>query len=225
MVLTIQEVARRLKLPVETVRRWVLQGKIPMSLSRGEYIIRLEMLERWADEHQLKIDSPVPPAEMVREAPAFDGILPAMQRGGVFYGLEGDTKGQVLQSAAARIPNILPADRDLVCAKLIEREGLASTGIGHGIALPHPRANPDIELAMPQISTCFLARPVAFDAIDRRPVSVLMVLLSGSTQVHLTMMSKLSYFLRDGAFRAHLLSTPPPEVLLGMVAEAESNKR
>jgi hypothetical protein len=63
-------------------------------------------------------------------------------------------------------------------------------------------------MAMPQISTCFLSRPIAFDAIDHQPVTVLMVLLSVTTRLHLTIMSKLSYYLRDSAFRHFLLSVP-----------------
>jgi PTS system nitrogen regulatory IIA component len=52
------------------------------------------------------------------------------------------------------IPGIPAADKDMVLESLIEREQLASTGIGNGIALPHPRSNPGITLAMPQITTC-----------------------------------------------------------------------
>jgi len=223
MLLTIHDVARRLRLPVETVRRWVVQGKIPMFLSRGEYTIRQEMLERWAEEHQLSIPVPLPTAPGDPAIPEFDGVLPAMHRGGVFYHLEGDTKERVLQAAVARVPNIRPHERELIHEKLMERENLASTGIGHGIALPHPRANPGIGLTLPQISTCFLTRPVFFDAIDHQPVSVLMVLLSGSTRLHLTMISKLSCFLRDRAFRSQLLKAPDPETLYALVAEAESD--
>lgn len=223
MMLTIHDVARRLRLPVETVRRWVTQGKIPMFLSRGEYTMRQEMLERWAEEHQLNIHVPSPASPEDPALSEFDGILPAMHRGGVFYGLEGDTKAVVLQAAVDCIPNLRADERSLIFEKLMEREGLASTGIGHGIALPHPRANPGIGLPLPQISTCFVMRPIPFDAIDHQPVSVLMVLLSGSIRLHLTMMSKLSFFLRNRAFRRQLLKAPDPETLLALVAEAESN--
>jgi nitrogen PTS system EIIA component len=223
MVLTLQEVSQRIRIPVETLRRWVLQGKIPMHMSQGEYTIRLEMFERWAAEHMLKIHAPCSTADMDCTEPLFDGILPAMQRGGVFYDLAGDTKSEVLQAAVARLPNIPPSERERVYEKLIERERLATTGIGHGIALPHPRSNPLITMAMPQISTCYLTRPIAFDAIDHQPVTVLMVLLSVTTRLHLTIMSKLSYHLRDSAFRHFLLSVPQPGALLGRMAELESN--
>jgi nitrogen PTS system EIIA component len=122
MVLTLQEVSQRVRIPVETLRRWVLQGKIPMHMSKGEYTIRLEMFERWAAEHMLKIHAPSCASDMDCRSRYFDGILPAMQRGGVFYDLAGDTKAEVLQAAVARLPNIPPLEREMVYEKLIERE-------------------------------------------------------------------------------------------------------
>ena len=54
MSLTINEVASRLKLSVETIHRWVRQGKIPMRRSGETYTIRAEMLERWANEAHVR---------------------------------------------------------------------------------------------------------------------------------------------------------------------------
>jgi PTS system nitrogen regulatory IIA component len=223
MELSIPEVAKRLNMPIETVQRWIRQGKIPMQHHRGQYTIRSEMLQRWADECNLKIHPPPPAAQT--PACRFDGIPAVMRRGGIFYGLEADTKEAALRTAVEKLPNIDPHERPTILKGLMDRERLATTGIGHGIALPHPRSIPDIILAQPQITTCFLSRPVDFDAIDRQPVSVLMILLSVSTKLHLSLLSKLSFFLRDMNFRDFLLSAPPAETLLSRVdqMEAESN--
>ena len=112
----------------------------------------------------------------------------------------------MLGAAVDLIPGIPASHRGRVLKSLLEREQMASTGIGNGIALPHPRSNPGITLAMPQITTCFLACAVDLGAIDSRPVSILMVLLSNSTKQHLAMLSKLSYYLRDTGFRQCLLN-------------------
>ncbi len=218
MELTIREVASRLNIPMETLHRWVRQGKIPMQRSRGEYIIRQEMLERWAEEHKLSLQKQ-PNAEQSSNEDAFDGVLPAMERGGIFYDLTAQSKEAALQAAVDHIPNLKRIDRKIILEKLLEREQMASTGIGHGVALPHPRANPGVGLILPQITTCFFPKPVAFDAIDNRPISVMMVLLSGSTKLHLSLLSKISFYLRNVDFRDYLLTAPPAEDLLNKVAE------
>ena len=224
MALTIKEVAARLKLPVETLHRWVRQGKIPMQRRGETFTIRAEMLERWAKEHKLEIlEQADNHLGAVTDLPEFDSIFQAMQRGGVFYDLAGNDREAVLQAAVNHIPNLSPDDRRRIYEKLIERELLASTGIGNGIALPHPRSHPDIDLEMPQITTCFLANPVPFDAIDGQPVRLLMVLLSHSTKQHLTMLSKLSFYLRDPAFRDYLSTQPIQSDILLKISRLESS--
>lgn len=230
MALTIEQVAVRLNIPVETVHRWIRQGKIPMQRSQGRYSIHKEMFVRWAEEHRLKMhhepSGPNPvqngPAGGMTDESSSELVLTAMKTGGVFYEVGGDTKEDLLASAVGLIPNLAAEHRPVVLEKLIEREQMASTGVGHGIALPHPRANPDITLAGPQVTTCFAARPVSFEAIDHQPVSLIMVLLSNTTKEHLSLLSKLAFFLRDPAFRDQLLSVPSQETLFGHVARMES---
>lgn len=231
MALTVEQVAVRLNIPVETVHRWIRQGKIPMQKSQGRYSIHKEMFGRWAEEHRLKVHhessalnpaSNGPAGSMTNESSS-DLVLTAMKAGGVFYKVGGDTKEDLLASAVGLIPNLAVEHRPVVLEKLIEREHMASTGVGYGIALPHPRANPDITLAGPQVTTCFAARPVPFKAIDHQPVSVIMVLLSNTIKEHLSLLSRLAFFLRDPAFRGPLLSAPPQETLFDHVARMESS--
>lgn len=226
MALTIKEVAARLKIPVETVHRWVRQGKIPMQRRRDTYTIRTAMLERWADEHKFEIQGQTNNSGAVGlSEPDFDSILLAMQRGGIFYDVPGKNRETVLQSAVKHIPNIEAGEIDRIYEKLLEREILASTGIGHGIALPHPRSNPDIKIDMPQITTCFLSDAIPFEAIDGQPVNVLMVLLSRTTKQHLALLSKLSYYLRDPDFRGHLLAKPSQAEIFYKIAALEDKQK
>jgi nitrogen PTS system EIIA component len=223
MALTINDVAARLNLPAETIHRWIRQGKIPMRRIGGTYAIRPELLELWANEHKLEIQEQSGKGAVSKATePEFDSVLEAMQRGGVFYDLGASDCETALKAAVSHIPNLTAAEGQNVYEKLLEREQMASTGIGHGIALPHPRSQPDITLSLPQISTCFLADPIPFGAIDGRPVEVLMVLLSHSTKQHLTMLSKLSFYLREPDFRSYLLSQPPSGEILSRIGAMES---
>lgn len=224
-MLTIDDVARRLHIPAETVHRWVRQGKIPMTRSGDTYSIRSEMLERWAADHNMEITCEN--AEVCQPngtAGTFDSVSEAMRRGGLFYDVPATDRDSALIAAVNRLPGIAEAEKATVLESLQEREQLSSTGIGNGIALPHPRSNPGISLSIPQITTCFLSTPIAFEAIDRQPVSVLMVLLSDSTKQHLAMLSKLSFFLRDPAFRQCLLNQSDETAIHAQIEAMEADQ-
>lgn len=79
---------------------------------------------------------------------------------------------------------------------LICRERLGSTGIGHGVALPHGRLQNCIE---PVGIFVTLTEGIDFDAIDRKPVSILFALLvpQDSTEEHLKILARLARFFHQ----------------------------
>ena len=79
---------------------------------------------------------------------------------------------------------------------LIGRERLGSTGIGHGVALPHGRLQNCVE---PIGIFITLAEGIDFDAIDREPVRILFALLvpQDSTEEHLEILARLAGFFRQ----------------------------
>lgn len=78
----------------------------------------------------------------------------------------------------------------------IERERLGSTGIGHGIALPHGRLTNCTDTIGIFISLC---EGVDFDAIDKQPVSLIFALLipENSTEEHLQILARLAELFRQ----------------------------
>lgn len=77
----------------------------------------------------------------------------------------------------------------------IERERLGSTGIGHGIALPHGRLSNCADTICIFIS---LSEGVDFDAIDKQPVKLIFALLipENSTEEHLQILARLAEFFQ-----------------------------
>lgn len=75
--------------------------------------------------------------------------------------------------------------------RLIERERLGSTGLGHGVALPHGRVN-NIEQALGAFIK--LDRGVDFDSIDRQPADLIFALLvpEQHTEEHLQILASLA---------------------------------
>jgi PTS system nitrogen regulatory IIA component len=218
---SLKKVAGALDLPVSTLQRWIRQGRIPVQRNGAEVVFSPVALEKWAVTHHLpfnmadsRTDDTVPEV--------LDSLVSAMQRGKVHYGLAGDDSGAALRSAVDRI-DLLPADiRQELFDKLIERERLASTGIGNGIAIPHPRDPLSIPPETPVIATCFPAKPVQFNAIDDQPVFVLFLLISPSVKLHLHLLSRLSYCIRDRSFVDFLNTQPDAEALYARVAVFET---
>ncbi len=74
---------------------------------------------------------------------------------------------------------------------LSAREKLGSTGLGHGIAIPHGRLG---ELNDPRVAVLRLDRGVDFDAMDHEPVDILIGLLvpEAATSEHLDLLAQLA---------------------------------
>ncbi|MFP4387359.1 MAG: PTS sugar transporter subunit IIA [Desulfococcaceae bacterium] len=220
MKLTIQEVASGLDLPTRTVRRWVRQGRIPIRKSGGEYLVDRPVLEKWARNNDLPFDPPRPPKDPIPDTQP-DGLLDAMRRGGIHYDLAGEDAETALASAVARVPELTEAERRALFDRLLQRERMTSTGIGKGVAIPHPRTPQESGVETSMIVTGFLREPVPYGAMDGKPVFLLFLLLSPGPRRHLHLLSRLSFCLRDDDFLEVLRSVPGPDRLEAHVAEVE----
>jgi nitrogen PTS system EIIA component len=221
MKLTLQEVAQRLDIPVSTVRRWVRQGRIPIRRSGGEYHVERPVLEQWAKKHNLLFSAP----RQIRTAaiPADgDSLLTAIRRGGIHLDVEGEDVETALASAVERVPELDAEGRRTLYDRLLQRERMISTGIGKGVAIPHPRSPGENEISDPVIVTCFLREPAAYGALDGKPVFVLFLLLSPDARRHLHLLSRLSYCLRNDEFVAAMAARPSAEWFEARIAEIEN---
>lgn len=100
-----------------------------------------------------------------------------------------------------------------------EREALASTGVGSGVAIPHGRL-----AAVDRLVAALALSPegVEFEAIDGRPAHILVAVLGPERQTgeHLKALARFSRVLRDEGVRARLLGAPDaPSALEVLLAE------
>ena len=122
-------------------------------------------------------------------------------------GLRVSDKPQLLRELARRAAAATTADQPTILQALQVREGLGSTGLGNGFALPHARVD---TLAEPFAYFARLARPIDFAAIDGRPVDLVVMLLTseGAASQHLRILAGLSRPFRDKAFVRQLREAP-----------------
>lgn len=127
--------------------------------------------------------------------------------------IEASSKKRVFEHAAALFENQQGIERSKVFDSLLARERLGSTGLGQGVAIPHGRIKGLKEAVAAVIS---LVTPVAFDAPDAQPVTLLVFLLvpEQATQQHLEILSELAELLSDKTMRDTLkTATASGEVL------------
>lgn len=204
MELKIHEAARLLGVDADEVDRWIHDKGLPAHRLNEQYHIHSVELQEWALEHGIRVPPELMDVNRANAGPAPD-LLAALERGGLHPRIAGRTRDEVL-AAVARLPGIpAPIDRELLLQLLLAREMLASTGVGGGIALPHPRSPIVLDVQVPPtLLLCYLQQPVDFNAIDGKPVQALFLLLSPTIQDHLRMLSQLSYALHDTRVRALL---------------------
>jgi PTS system nitrogen regulatory IIA component len=217
--LRVRDVARLLKVSEQTVHRWVRGGSLPAHRVHDQYMFNRVELQEWAALHAHRV-SP----ELLApngSAEEFPSLHAAMERGGIFYDIPGERREEVLE-AITRLPGI-PAkvDRSLLYQLLVAREALASTGVGNGIAIPHPRDPVVVHTDEPLVLLCFLERPIDFHALDDQPVRVLFVLLSPSVRQHLQVFARLAFALHDGILKKLIAGVASPEAILDRVKVVE----
>lgn len=222
-LLTVREAARLLGTPMVTVLRWAHQGKIPCRSKKGVYFFKESELIEWAEAHDILLTPLVEQEKPTQPQQEHGSVLSrALRQGGVIHGVGGSDIYSVLENVLERANLPGGAEKNLVFNELINREEIASTGIGKGVAIPHPRSTLNLALDDPFITAAYLEQPVDFNAVDGEDVFVLFLILSPTTQQHLELLSKLSICLRDRRFRSLLEQHAGQEGLIPAIEEIET---
>jgi len=113
---------------------------------------------------------------------------------------------------------------EAVFERLTERERLGSTGLGHGIALPHSRME---EVAEARCAFVQLRRAIDYDAIDNEPVDLALGLLvpKEANEYHLQLLSTLAAMFSDEMLRQRLREATSAEQVLALVQAWEGRPR
>ncbi|CAN7206197.1 PTS sugar transporter subunit IIA [Pseudorhodoferax sp. Leaf265] len=147
-------------------------------------------------------------------------ILPAAQ---VLVSVDATSKKRAFEEAGLLFENLHALSRALVTDSLFARERLGSTGLGHGVAIPHGRIK---GLKSPMAAVLQLAQPIGFDAPDEQPVKLLIFLLvpEAATQKHLEILSEIAELLSDAPLRESLKSTADAAALHALIDGWQSSQ-
>lgn len=212
----LHDLASILNISSVTLERWIIQGKIPVSRKNGCCEFDPEILKEWAFKRKI--------AFTLSSSDCSDNISDgdesllyrAVTAGGVYYNIIADSP----ESAIRRIAELVPLNgrsqfsEDTIVKALNEREKIRSTGVGKGVAVPHPmKPMPEI---FPEsvVMICFLSEAVDFSSPDSLPVTVVFPVFASSQSEHLKLLSEISICLRNSSFLSLLKSVPERHLLM-----------
>ena len=141
-------------------------------------------------------------------------ILPASQ---VLVGVEATSKKRAFEEVGLLFESSHGLSRALITDSLFARERLGSTGLGHGVAIPHGRIK---GLKAPMSAVLQLAQPIGFDAPDEKPVNLLIFLLvpEAATEKHLEILSEIAELLSDPQMRERVRTAESADMLYQTIA-------
>ena len=141
-------------------------------------------------------------------------ILPLQQ---VLVGIDATSKKRAFEEAGLLFENLHGLSRALVTDSLFARERLGSTGLGHGVAIPHGRIK---GLKSPMAAVFQLGQAIGFDAPDEQPVKLLIFLLvpEAATQKHLEILSDIAELLSNASLRDNMVGSASADVLHKLIS-------
>ena len=139
--------------------------------------------------------------------------------------LEGTTKEEILRELVDLICRVNEEpSAELVFQSVMERERLMSSGIGQGIALPHGFSPSSLSFAA---ALGIPSRPVDFDAIDDRPVTLVFMVISDEehTNTKLKALARISRLLHRQEFREALAASASADAAMQVILDEEARHR
>ncbi len=136
--------------------------------------------------------------------------------------LQGHTKDELLRELVSIVSSHDGVqDQGAVLDAVRERESILSTGIGHGVAIPHGKSQSVPELRM---AAGRAAMPVDYDALDGQPVALLFLLVGPESAAgpHIKALSRISRIVRRDDVRDRLNAAQSPDEFLAALREAEA---
>jgi PTS system nitrogen regulatory IIA component len=128
------------------------------------------------------------------------------------------SKRQVLKELARHAAATVELDPQRLLEALLERERLGTTGIGHGIAIPHARM---AELNRLVGLFARLDEPVDFEALDDQPSDLIFLLLApdSADAESLKALARISRLLRDPNMQLRLRQEQDPQAVYRMLTQ------
>jgi len=142
--------------------------------------------------------------------------MPRLRHDAIILNMKAATKEAALRELAGLAATVCGRCTEAALYNvLLEREAVGSTGVGNGVAIPHGKIE-----GLDEILLCFgrSKAGIDFDAIDNRPVHLLVLLLSpaGKAEEYLRTLARVSKILKEPEIRQQLLDSTSREEIAAL---------
>lgn len=199
-ILTIEEVAKYLRVSERTVYDWAQKGEIPSGKIGTVWRFKKTEIEKWINEKLGSSQKPISQSMQVQ----MRNILSPDRIVFINHSTKHDAIVELAHNLATA-PQI--KNKEELTSEILKREELMSTAIGRGIAIPHVRLSSVTDLVM-SVGIC-KSEIIDFTTLDDTPVK-LMFMIAASYNQHAYYLQTLSFIssklknkdLRDGLLNA-----------------------
>jgi len=199
-IMTIEEVAKYLRVSERTVYDWAQKGQLPGGKLGTTWRFKRPDIENWVNRQLGASTAPT--------ATPADGMIAKLLSSERVVFIDGSQKENALKTLCAvlAISPLVPNEEQLATA-IFRREELMSTGIGFGVGVPHVRLEGVQDLVM----ALGIAREPLIDyaSLDEIPVQIVCMVAAGSTQhpQYIRALSAISSRLKDESVRKALIAS------------------
>lgn len=218
MELKIRDIAELFQISEKTVYRWIKQQKIPCYRINHQYRFNRAEINEWILSNKIELSPRLLQLSIADRKTDLPGLI---KSGGIYYNVPGTTRNQVLENAVNLLEIPTPVAKAEITSALLAREGMMSTAIGQGVAIPHPHHPLIADTKNASVSICFTQQPIDFGALDSQPVHTLFIVLTHSPKRHLEILAKLTYLCQQSEFQEILLQRAPHEQLMNFIEKMQ----
>ena len=202
-ILTIEEVAKYLRVSERTVYDWAQKGEVPSGKIGTVWRFKKSEIEKWVNERLSSGQKAAAPGNQIQ-------VKNILSPDRIIF-LNHSTKHDALVELASNLstaPQVKYSDE--LAIEILKREELMSTAIGRGIAIPHVRLSSVTDLVMSVgISKVDI---IDFQTIDDTPVRLLFMIAAAYNQ-HAYYLQTLSFFsskIKNQELRESLINAATP---------------
>ncbi|MBD3418992.1 MAG: helix-turn-helix domain-containing protein [Chitinivibrionales bacterium] len=202
-ILTIEEVARYLRVSERTVYDWAQKGEIPCGRLGSSWRFRREDIIEWVDANIPSFSA----RTKANSTPRLANVLTPRRSLILHNQTKSSALPAIIQSFAAT-PEITSIGK--LTEGIIKREALMSTGLGRGVAIPHIR-----DLSIKDIVLAFAhVRPplTDYESIDDQPIEFIAMIAASRNQHagHIALLAKISNRLKNENIRNRIRRASDP---------------